>query len=58
MSVTRYDCFEDGMSEWSDGDYVLFTDYNKLKETLMEIKEYADSMNWKSISKKIQLNVE
>ena len=61
MSVKRYTHHWSSykpsfMDEQGDGDYVIHSDYatllarhNALKEALLQIKEYANGQNWKSI---------
>ena len=43
MSITRYDCTEDGMEQCLKGDYVDFSDYEEeidsLKEDINNLRE-------------------
>ena len=54
MSITRYDCTEDGMEQHPKGDYVYFSDYeeeidslkydiNGLREAINNAKDALDA---------------
>ena len=61
VNIQKYNCVEDEygnptMRDTEDGEYVetihyaaLFARHTALKEAILQIREYANGQNWKSI---------